>query len=60
MNLTSFGAAVDLSGVDASTFTQAISENFVAGLGFIFPVLGIVVGITVIRKIINRGSHGRV
>ena len=46
---------------DLSTdLVSAITENFTAGLKFVAPVLVTIVGISVIRKVINRGKKGRV
>jgi hypothetical protein len=44
----------------SSSLVTTITENFTAGLTFVTPILVAVVGISVIRKVINRGKKGRV
>ena len=44
----------------STDLVTTITENFTAGLKFVTPVLVAIVGISVIRKVINRGKKGRV
>ncbi|MDO4902128.1 MAG: hypothetical protein Q4A21_01050 [bacterium] len=44
----------------ATQLVSAITTNFTAGLTFVAPILVTVVGINIVRKVINRGKSGRV
>lgn len=37
-----------------------ITEAFTKGLTFVAPILVAMVGINIVRKVINRGKNGRV
>ena len=39
---------------------KGITDNFTAGLTFVAPILVAVVGINIVRRVINRGKNGRV
>lgn len=44
----------------AGQIVTSIETSFTSGLTFVAPILVAVVGINLVRKIINRGKSGRI
>lgn len=53
-------SAITIPETLGTQLVSTITTNFAQGLTFVAPILVAVVGINVVRRVINRGKNGRV